>query len=70
MAEIYEFDPEVPLFKPSEGPVRDDFGGQVEPPSQTVMDNFYAAQKDLQDRAAKALSVGDADRAARIRTVA
>ncbi len=29
MAEIYEFDPEVPLFKPSEGPVRDDFGGQV-----------------------------------------
>ncbi len=34
------------------------------------MDNFYAAQKDLQDRAAKALSVGDADRAARIRTVA
>lgn len=70
MAEIYEFDPEAPLFKPSEGPVRDDFGGQVEPPALTGMDNFYAAQKDLQDRAAKALSVGDADRTARIRDVA
>ena len=70
MAEIYEFDSEAPLFKPSEGPVRDDFGGQVEPPALTGMDNFYAAQKDLQDRAAKALSVGDADRTARIRDVA
>ena len=68
------FDTNAPLFNPqTTGPIPDQndaFGGKVEAPKPLADVNFYTAQDDLAQRAAKATEEGDMQKAARIRAVA
>ncbi len=73
-APVDAFDTNAPFFNPqTTGPIpeqNDAFGGKVEAPKPLADVNFYTAQDDLAQRAAKATEEGDMQKAARIRAVA